>query len=264
MPTQNFDIAASADWIAARRLEGLSLSDMPAALKPADEAAGYAVQAALRDRLSPRLGKSIGWKVGATTQAMQSLLNVPAPCAGEMHEGGLRRRRASYPHAGFRRVGVECEIAMELARPLGDAGPVDARMAAAAVGRIFPAAEIVDDRYGDFRNFGVPALIADFFFHHGVVLGEPVPDWRAIDLGAATGTTRANGEAKVTGRGADVLGHPMRSLAWLANRARELGRILDAGQIVMTGSLPLPYWAAAGDRVEIEIAGLGAVAIDFD
>jgi len=55
----------------------------------------------------------------------------------------------------------------------------------------------------------------------------------------------------------------MRSLAWLANRLRDLGRILEPGQIVMTGRLPLPYWAAAGDRVEIEIGGLGLVRIDF-
>jgi 2-keto-4-pentenoate hydratase len=56
----------------------------------------------------------------------------------------------------------------------------------------------------------------------------------------------------------------MRSLAWLANRLRALGRALEPGQIVMTGSLPLPYWASAGDRVEIKIAGLGAVRVDFD
>jgi 2-keto-4-pentenoate hydratase len=259
-----FDLAAAADWIAARRLAGRSIADLPATLRPADEAGGYALQAALRDRLAARLGPPIGWKVGATTRAMQALLNVPAPCAGEMLRGGLHHGRAALSHAAFCRVGIECEIAMELARPLGDAGPVDEQRAAAAVGRIFPAAEIVDDRYGDFRNFGVPSLIADFFFHHGVVLGEPVADWRGIDLGAATGTTRANGEAKVAGRGADVLGHPMRSLAWLANRLRDLGRVLEPGQLVMTGSLPLPYWAAAGDRVEIEIGGLGGVRIDFD
>jgi 2-keto-4-pentenoate hydratase len=264
MTQTDFDLAASADWIAARRLAGRSIADLPAAFKPGDEATAYALQAALRDRLAPRFGPSIGWKVGATTQAMQGLLNVPAPCAGEMHRAGLTHGHARLAHASFCRVGVECEIAMELATPLGGDAPVDAAMAAAAVGRIFPAAEIVDDRYGDFRNFGVGALIADFFFHHGVVLGAPVDGWRGLDLAAATGTTRANGVAKVTGRGADVLGHPMRSLAWLANRLGTLGRRLEPGEIVMTGSLPLPYWAQAGDQVEIEISGLGAVRVGFD
>jgi 2-keto-4-pentenoate hydratase len=56
----------------------------------------------------------------------------------------------------------------------------------------------------------------------------------------------------------------MRSLAWLANRLGTLGRRLEPGEIVMTGSLPLPYWAQAGDQVEIEISGLGAVRVDFD
>ena len=250
-------IGRSAAWIAARRLAYRDIADMPAGLKPADEAGGYAVQAALRDLLAPRLGPSIGWKVGATTAAMQGLLNVPSPCAGEMHRAGLHHRSAALRSSGFRRLGIECEIAMEIGTPLGGGGPVDEAMAAAAVSRIFPAAEIVDDRYGDFRGFGVPALVADFFFH-------AVPDWRRLDLAAVAGTTSANGEARVAGRGADVLGHPMRSLAWLANRLSALGRRLEPGQLVMTGSLPLPLWVSPGDRIEARLEGLGSVSISVD
>jgi 2-keto-4-pentenoate hydratase len=259
-----FDIDRCAIWIAGRRRIGASLADLPSALKPRDEDEGYAVQARVRDLLIETLGQPIGWKIGATTGAMQKLLNVPAPCVGEMHLGGMHHRRAELRSGDFRRLGIECEIAMELERPLGDAGPVDEAAAAAAVSRIFPAAEIVDDRYGDFRSFGVPSLIADFFFHAGFVLGAPVADWRALDLAAVVGTTRVNGEARLTGRGADVLGHPMRSLAMLANRVHALGRRLEPGQIVMTGSLPLPYWTARGDLVSVELAGLGSVEIAVD
>jgi 2-keto-4-pentenoate hydratase len=264
MISMPFDVDRTAAWIAERRRTGASLADLPAALRPGDEETGYAVQARLRDLLIPSLGQPIGWKVGATTAAMQKLLNVPTPCVGEMHLGGLHHRRAELRSRDFRRLGIECEIAMELERPLGEDGPVDEAAAAAAVGRIFPAAEIVDDRYGDFRSFGVPSLIADFFFHAGLVLGAPVSDWRGLDLAAIVGTTRVNGEARLTGRGADVLGHPMRSLAILANRVRALGRRLEAGQIVMTGSLPLPYWTARGDHVSVELAGLGSVEIAVD
>jgi 2-keto-4-pentenoate hydratase len=41
-----------------------------------------------------------------------------------------------------------------------------------------------------------------------------------------------------------------------------MGRRMEAGQVVLTGSLPLPYWATAGDRVEIEIEDLGALRLD--
>lgn len=261
MMQQPFDPARTAAWIAAQRRVHASLAELPTGLKPTTEDHGYAVQAALSDLLAER-GRPIGWKIGATTAAMRELLNVPGPCAGEMHEHGLHRNTARIARDAFIRPGIECEIAMELSHPLGGAGPIEPAEAGRAVARIFPAAELVDDRYGDFRSFGAPALIADFFFHAGVVLGDPIAAWQHIDLGAVTGTTRVNGAERLRGRGADVLGHPLAALAWLANRVTALGRRLEPGQIIMTGSLPLPYWAERGDRVEIMLAGLGAVTID--
>jgi 2-keto-4-pentenoate hydratase len=56
----------------------------------------------------------------------------------------------------------------------------------------------------------------------------------------------------------------MRSLAWLANRVAALGRRLEPGQLVMTGSLPLPLWVSPGDRVEVRLEGLGSVSIAVD
>ena len=256
-------LAEAADWIAQRRLAPQPIADLPAHLKPSTEYAGYAVQALVRDRLiAAGAGAAIGWKVGATTPAMQRLLNVPGPCAGEMLAGGLLRGGARIAASDYTRLGIECEIAVELGAPLGGSGTVDRDQAAAAVARIYPAAEVVDDRYGDFRGFGVPALIADFFFHAGLVLGEPMEAWRKLDLAKVTGTTSVDGVERLVGRGADVLGHPLDSLAWLANRLAALGRRLEPGAIVMTGSLPLPHWAAAGERVEIALSGIGAVTIE--
>src|SRR4249919_2732632 len=97
-------LAEAADWIAARRLARRPIADLPAHLKPTTEIAGYAVQALLRDRLAEAGGASIGWKVGATTPGMQRLLNVPAPCAGEMLAGGLQRGGARLRAADFTRL----------------------------------------------------------------------------------------------------------------------------------------------------------------
>lgn len=263
MTKQSFDPRPCADWIIARRARGADIADLPASLKPASEDQGYAVQALVRDGLAAR-GPSIGWKVGATTTAMQKLLNVPGPCAGEMLAAGRHDGSARLIARDFTRLGIECEIAAELATPLGGGGPVDMAAARAAIRHLRPAAEIVDDRYGDFRSFGVPSLIADFFFHAGVVVGAPVPGWRDLDLERVEGTTSVGGVVKLSGRGADVLGHPIASLVFLANRLSAIGRRLEAGQVVMLGSLPLPYWASAGDRVAVTLGGLGTVTIDVD
>jgi 2-keto-4-pentenoate hydratase len=255
---------AAVEWIAQRRISRQTVADLPPALKPNDEDAGYALQAAVLERLGASgFGLQVGWKVGFTTPQMRAYMGVDVPLGGGMLAGGRIPSGGTIRYADYCRVGIECEIAMLMAAPLGGPGrTVDPAEAAAAVGSIFPAIELVDDRYaGEYRAFGVPAIVADNTFHAGFVLGAPVEDWRRIDLGAVRGVTRANGAVTGEGRGADVQGHPMASLAWLANRLGTLGRRLEAGYLVLTGSLPLPYWANAGDVVEIEIEHLGAVPL---
>src|SRR5258708_39674554 len=107
-------------------------------------------------------------------------------------------------------------------------------------------------------------MIADDFFQAAIVLGPAAASWRDLDLAAAAGVTAVNGEAVQRGRGADVLGHPFNSVVWLANRLAEIGLRLQQGQIVMTGSLTLPHWAAKGEAVTVAIEGLGEASIAFD
>jgi 2-keto-4-pentenoate hydratase len=262
MPETN--VAAAAEWIAAARLGRRSLVDMPTSLKPATEDDGYRVQFAVHQRLcAAGRGPVFGWKVGVTTPQMRAALGIDAPIGGAMLAAGRLAPGATIPHSAYARVGIECEIAVVLKTALGGPGMmVDLEAAAAAVGTLHPAIEIVDDRYGgDYRRFGVPAIVADDAFHAGFVLGPAVPNWQSIDLRAVRGVTRAGGIAHGEGRGADVQGHPLTSLAWIANRLGALGRRCEAGQIISTGSLPLPYWAAPGDAIEIEIEHIGSVSL---
>lgn len=251
------------DWFATRRLADDDVADLEPALKPADEMQAYQVQAGVAERLiAAGRGPQVGWKIGVTTPRMRAHLGIEAPIAGAVLAGGRREPGAAVATADFTRIGIECEIAMVLGQPLGGGAPVNRHDAEAVVAMIHPAIELVDDRYGgDYPAFGVPGIIADFCFHAGFVLGEPVPDWRDLDLATLSGVTRANGIEQVRGLGADVQGHPMASLAWLANQLTTIGRRLEPGDIVLTGSLPLPYWANAGEAIEIEIERLGTVGV---
>lgn len=251
----------AADWIAEARIGGRSVGELPRELRPATADEGYAIQRLVRGRLEARgLGRLIGWKVGATTAPMQKLLNLTGPAAGAVLASAEKHSPAALRFADYRRIGIECEVCVRLKSPL-PAGPgkVDRAAAAAAVGAVLPAMEIVDNRYGDFAATGAPTIIADDVFQAAIVLGEEAKDWRKLDLAACKGTTSANGEVKLEGKGADVLGHPFESLAWLANLLAAQGGRIEAGQLVMTGSLPLPYWANQGETVEITITGLGSV-----
>ena len=76
----------------------------------------------------------------------------------------------------------------------------------------------------DYRSLDTPTLIADDFFNAGCVLGDPVESWRELDLAAVQGRMTINGGEVGRGRGGDILGHPLKALAWLANALAARGR----------------------------------------
>ena len=52
-------------------------------------------------------------------------------------------------------------------------------------------------------------------------------------------------------------------MAWLTNHLAAADKSLRAGEIVLTGSLVKTVWVNAGDKVMMELSGLGSVAVDF-
>jgi 2-keto-4-pentenoate hydratase len=257
-------IERAAGLIHDARVARLPLQRLPDACRPADERDAYAVQAALNRRLTASgFGATVGHKIGTTTPVMQAYLNIPNPCAGEVFAPTVHRGHAQLTWSEYRRVGVECEIAVELAQDLGGRGPFTRAAAADAVSAVCASIEIVDDRYNDFPTLGTPTLIADDFFGAGDVLGASVGDWRRLDLATIGGRMLINGSEVGTGRGSDILGHPLEALAWLAGSMAARGSTLRAKSFVTLGSLVATHWVAAGDTVTIEIDGLGGASVAF-
>lgn len=256
---------AAAQAIAAARRTRTPLEALPPELQPENEAAGYRIQRAVHDLLEGELGALVGYKIGCTSKVMQDYLGIPHPCAGGVFGRGVHDTGAVLHAAGFVRVGVECEIAVRLGRDLPASGaPFTTAQVQAAVDACHPAIEIVDDRYVRWEALGAPTLIADDFFAAGCVLGAAVKADALPDLLTVRGRALINHEEVGQGTGADVLGHPHHALAWLANHLATEDRGLQAGQLVLTGSLVKTVWLKAGDRVRMELDGLGTVEARFD
>ena len=258
-------LTEAASLLTTNRLAPGPFEGLPESVRPQDELQGYAIQSVLADRLREEgFGAVAGVKIGCTTSVMQDYMKIGSPCAGTIHRSGVCDTPATLRFADYHRVGVECEIAVRLSSTLPDPGaPAERADIAVCVGACMAAIEIVDDRYRDFRALDTPTLIADDFFHAGCVLGPPVTDWDALDLGAASGQMAINGTVVGNGRGADILGHPFNALSWLAETGQARARGLGAGSIVMLGSVVQTVWVSAGDAVSIEIEGLGRAAVRF-
>ena len=258
------NILAAAQIIAAARRNGAPLNSLDTELAPQDEADGYRIQRAVHDLLLPQFGAMVGYKIGCTSAVMQQYLGIPHPCGGGVFEKGVHDSGARLAAADFVRVGVECEIAVKLARDMPPSeAPFTAEWVAEAIEAYYPAIEIVDDRYVKWETMGAPTLVADDFFAAGCVLGEAVSRTKAPDLLEVTGRAIINGKKAGQGTGADVLGHPHNALAWLANHLAAEGKGLHAGQIVLTGSLVKTVWLKAGDSATMELEGLGSVSVTF-
>jgi 2-keto-4-pentenoate hydratase len=257
-------ILEAAKTIAAARRKRTQLASLPADIAPQDEAEGYRVQRAVHDLMLPHVGAMAGYKIGCTSAVMQEYLDIRHPCSGGVFEKGIHDSGVSLQARDYVRVGVECEIAVRLARDLAPSeAPFTAEWMMEAIEAYHPAIEIVDDRYVKWETMGVPTLVADDFFAAGCVLGKAVARFDAPDLLHVAGRAVVNGKEVGRGTGADVLGHPHNALAWLANHLAVEGRGLHAGQIVLTGSLVQTVWLNAGDSVVMELKGLGKVTAKF-
>ena len=255
-----FQPEAAAAALHEARQRRIELAPLPAAIAPRSVAEGAAVQRALANRVGA--ASPGGFKIGATARRMQEYLGLSGPAAGFMMARDLHRSGASLKFADYLRPGVECELAVRLARDLPP-GPCTPGQAAAAVGELFAAIEIVENRYGELSALGTPTLIGDQVYHAAAVLGDTgAGDWRTMDIAALPGRLIVDGEQRDQGVGADLMGHPMNCLAWLAGSevAAAFGG-LKAGQVVMLGSVTPPIWLNGPASVTVDFAPLPAVQV---
>ena len=250
--------AARALWQA--RQDRVPLTPLPPAIVPATKLQGAAVQAALAHLAGAT--PPCGFKIGATGARMQAYLGVDAPIAGFMRTLDVYHDNAELRFADFLNPGAECELAVRLAHDLPP-GPCSLQQAQEAVGDVFAAIEIVENRYGDLRLLGTPTLLADQMYHAAAILGDqPGTDWRSVELGTLSGRISLDNGITDHGLAADLLGHPLNCLAWLAGsvEAAAFGG-LKAGQVVMLGSVTPPVWLDGPATVTVAFPPLPAATV---
>ncbi|MBM3518627.1 MAG: hydratase [Alphaproteobacteria bacterium] len=251
----------AAALLAAARARRRPLPGLPPDCRPETLADAYAIQ----NLVVKGLGAPVGWKVGATSQGAQKLLATDEPFRGRLIEGHCHRSPATLSRADFFLGIVEIEHAFRMARDLPPLGaPYDAAAVVTAVEAHLPAFEIIDSRYTEWTTRGALQLIADNGVGGSFVMGEPWRGWRHVDLARHPVAIVRNGSQVSVGSGERVLGHPLKSLAWLANDLASSGLGLRAGDIVTTGSCADIIAAEAEDLFVGDFGTLGRVELRFD
>ena len=234
--------------------------ELPAGAVPQDRDAAYRVQDALIQLyLDAGDGPVAGWKVALTNPAMQAMFGVDEPAEGAIFGPLVHGPAARLDPARYRHVGAEGEIVLRMREALvPEQAPFTAASVSEAVGGYMAGIEIVDDRDAG-ADATIGLLVADNAMNYGCVIGREAAYTPAVDLAAVSGRLTIDGRPAGEGAGANVLGGPLQVLALLGNSLARRGRRLEAGAIVMTGSLAVTVWPQPGETVRWEVDGLEAV-----
>ncbi len=235
--------------------EGMTLDD------------AYAAQRAWVDLQISGGAHLIGHKIGLTSRAMQSQMQIDEPDFGALLDYMQMTDGAIIPVANHVDPKLEVELAFVFnSRLEGDRLTLTDVLRATEY--VQPALELIDAR--SYRVDPVTRkprtivdTIADNAADAGIILGgRPVrPD--AIDLRWSGAIFSKNGIVEETGLGAGVLNHPGYGIIWLARRLMPMGLAIEPSQVILSGSFTRAVSAAAGDTFTADYGPLGTVSCHF-
>jgi 2-oxopent-4-enoate hydratase len=204
----------------------------------------------------------VGKKIGFTSKAMQLQFNMTEPDYGMIDDTMLVREGQAIPMSRLIFPKIEPEIAFLLKDDL--AGPdVNAAMVLDATAGVLPALEVVDSRYRTWTA-NIKDSISDDASAGLFILGGRLTPVREFDLRLIGMVFERNGVVVSTGAGAAVLGNPVESVAWLANKLAGYGISLKRGEFVMSGSLVPAQEVKEGSFFRATFDRIGTVSALFE
>lgn len=223
----------------------------------------YRIQEAFIARRVADGARIKGYKVGLTSKAMQEMSGSTEPDFSAMTDDLFIPEDTPIPASRFFDPMIEIEIAFVMKEALRGPGvlPMDVIR---ATDFVVPAIEIVDFRVARAPGMNIVDTVADLAACGGVVLGANPRRLDAIDIRRVRGSILRNGEIQQEGEASAVLGNPVTSVAWLANKLGEFGVTFEPGQVILTGSFVRAFPVKAGDAILCRFdQGLGDVATSF-
>lgn len=203
----------------------------------------------------------IGKKIGVTSKAVQDMLGVHQPDFGFLTDRMWIDGDIDIAANTLIQPRAEAEIAFVLKDSLNGPG-VTAADVMAATDYIAPCFEIVDSRIRDWK-IGIVDTVADNASCGVFVIGAARANPSEHDLPALRVTVTKNGAPLSEGLGSAVQGDPAQAVAWLANTLGAYGVTLDAGDVILSGSLVPLEPAVPGDVFEMTLHGVGTCTARF-
>ena len=202
-----------------------------------------------------------GHKVGLSSHAMQEMMGVDEPDYGHLLSDMQVFSDRPVSVGRYCMPRVEVEVAFVLGETLPGAGCTEDDVLNATA-FVAPSIELIDSRIENW-NIKIGDTIADNASSAGYILGPERVKPDELDLLKIEARLLRNGEQVAQGRSDAVLGNPVTAVAWLARKVASFGVTLEAGHVILPGSVHRAIDAKAGDDFVAEFDGLGTVHLSF-
>ncbi len=204
----------------------------------------------------------IGKKIGLTSEVVQQMLGVHQPDFGFLTDTMMFESGSEIPFASpLIQAKSEGEIAFILKRSLQ--GPnVTEQDVLDATDSVAACFEIVDSRVKDWK-IKIEDTVSDNASCGIFVMGRERVSPQNVDFENCQMVIKNHGEVVARGQGSAALGSPLKCVAWLANTLGNYGISLNAGDIILSGSLAAMIPCQPGDDMTVEIEGIGGASYRF-
>jgi 2-keto-4-pentenoate hydratase len=241
MPNER--LASIAARLLQARRQGARIS-LSMAEMPRDFEEGFEIQ----ERVVPELASAIiGWKV-------MPVANGPVIYAPILQSGRVEAN-GTWTVVGSEPAGLELEIAFRFGRAVTPDASADALLDAVAAAHV--VFELCQSRLAEPASLPRHVQLADCIANAGIVVGPEIARWREIDLSGRSGRLLVDGKLHAEGKSLD----PIAALLLLPPAMARRGRRLEAGQIVITGSLIGMNWLTGRHALKGMVEGCGEVGI---
>lgn len=227
-------------------------------IAPDDVNAAYEIQRRIVARKIEQGRARVGRKVGLTNPRVQAAVGVHEPDYGTIFADMVFDSGVVLDRSKYIQPKIEAEVCIALGKELTS---YDIASVEAAIEWIAPSFELVDGHMPHYRGTIVDT-IADNAYCAGIIIGEK-QEYGAVDLATVELSLCRDGVEITNGVGSNVMGSPLNAVAWLARTALEQDLPLQAGEILLPGSIGLIMDFDAGPLYTADISGLGRVEARF-
>tara|TARA_R110002072_G_scaffold288917_2_gene455644 strand:+ start:23942 stop:24727 length:786 start_codon:yes stop_codon:yes gene_type:complete len=203
--------------------------------------------------------KVIGLKMGLTSEAKRKQMDLDSPLYGVLTDKMQVANNGEYSMEGQIHPKIEPEVAFLIGKDLN--GTPSREEILDAVEAVYPCMEILDSRYKQFKYFSMEDVISDNSSSSQFILGEPINDFKNINLAQLKMKMSINGTVAQEGMTDAISGDPVISLVQQFELLAKTGKTLPAGSIVLAGAATPAVALEPGMEISLEVESLGNVAV---